>query len=174
MIWLGDFNRHHLLWETEDNHHFNSSEEAIQPLLNLLQDFDMDLVLPPGIPTYEMAAHNWTRPDNVWRSHHDINPIISCNTEPHIHPLNADHLPIVTIIELPIARASLPSSRDFQIVDYEKFNTALKTRLDHDSSAKLINSKAEFIKKVDELISIIQNTITTLIPLKKPSLFSKR
>jgi len=173
MIWLGDFNHHYPLWETEDNRHLNSSEEAIQPLLDLLQDFDMDLVLPPGIPTYETAAHNWTRPDNVWCSHHDINPIISCNTEPRICPLNADHLPIVTIIELPIARASSPPSRDFQIIDYEKFNTALKTRLDHDSPTKLINSKAEFIKKVDELTSIIQNTITTLIPLKKLSPFSK-
>jgi len=173
MIWLGDFNHHHPLWEMEDNCHLNSSEEAVQPLLNLLQDFNMDLMLPSGIPTYEIAAHNWTQPDNIWCSHYDINPIISCNTKPCIHPLNADHLPIIIIIKLPIARASPPPSRDFRIVDYKEFNTTLKTCLDHDSLAKLINSKAEFIKKVDKLTSIIQNTITTLIPLKKLSPFSK-
>ncbi|KAF8221822.1 hypothetical protein L208DRAFT_1325846 [Tricholoma matsutake] len=27
MIWLGDFNRHHPLWESEDNHHLNSSKQ---------------------------------------------------------------------------------------------------------------------------------------------------
>ena len=60
MLWLGDFNRHHPLWEPLNNNHLNSSEDDVQPLLNILHDYDMDLILPPGTPTYETAAHNWT------------------------------------------------------------------------------------------------------------------
>jgi hypothetical protein len=50
MIWLGDFNRHHPLWETANNRHLTSSEDDIQPLLDLIQDHNMDLILPPNIP----------------------------------------------------------------------------------------------------------------------------
>ena len=50
----------------------------------MIQVFDMDLALPPGIPTYESAASNWTRPDNIWRSNNPANLIISCDTKPSL------------------------------------------------------------------------------------------
>jgi hypothetical protein len=164
MLWLGDFNRHHPLWESEDNRHLNSDEHAIQPLLDLLRDYEMDLALPPGIPTYETAAHNWTRPDNVWHSHHPLNPIISCNTNPDIRPVFADHLPIITVIELPIACFSSPPSPDFIEVDFDEFNKVLKLRLESGSPALRLNSKAEFNEKVDKLTTIIQETIASCVP----------
>jgi hypothetical protein len=60
MIWLGDFNRHHPLWEDHTNQCLFTPEGFIQPLLNLLRDYDMDLALPPNIPTLETSAGNWT------------------------------------------------------------------------------------------------------------------
>ena len=76
LLWLGDFNRHHPLWESPNNRHFNSSEDSVHPLLDLLRDYDLELALPLGIPTFETSMHNWTRPDNVWLSHHALNLII--------------------------------------------------------------------------------------------------
>lgn len=35
VLWLGDFNRRHPIWESEDNRHRNSSEDDIKPLLDL-------------------------------------------------------------------------------------------------------------------------------------------
>ena len=61
------------------------------------------MALPSGIPTLETALGNWTRPDNVWRSNNPSNPIISCNTKPSIRPPRADHLPIVTSLDLLIS-----------------------------------------------------------------------
>jgi hypothetical protein len=84
MLWLGDFNRHHPLWESVDNHHLNSSEDDLQLLLDLVRDHDVAMALPSGIPTYESAIHSWTRPDNVWLSHQALNLLISCNTDPSI------------------------------------------------------------------------------------------
>jgi len=105
MLWLGDFNRHHPLWELDRNCHLNSTKENIQPLLDLIQNHNMEQILPPDTPTFETAANNWTRPDNVWLSHHALNLVITCATDPHIRPIHTDHLPIFTVIDMPVARA---------------------------------------------------------------------
>ena len=76
LLWLKDFNRHHPLWESPNNRHLNSSEDSVRPLLDLLHDYNLELALPLGIPTFETSTHKWTRPDNVWLSHHALNLII--------------------------------------------------------------------------------------------------
>jgi len=52
-IWLGNFNRHHPMWETEENDrlftHQNLNEA--NTLIDLLADHDMQMALPHGIPT---------------------------------------------------------------------------------------------------------------------------
>ena len=73
-IWLGDFNRHHPMWEDEENDrlftHQNLNDASV--LIDLLADHDMHMVLPHGIPTIRNAAGNLTRPDNVFASSHLI------------------------------------------------------------------------------------------------------
>jgi hypothetical protein len=89
----------------------------------------MDLALPPNIPTLETSAGNWTRPDNVWCSHSTVNPIITCDVNPSHHPPHANHLPIISVLELPIARSSAPPLRDYRDADFEQLNKALDTPL---------------------------------------------
>ena len=66
MLWLGDFNCHHPLWEPNNNRHLYNLAEVINPLLDLITEHNMIIVLPPDIPTYETITSNWTHPDNVW------------------------------------------------------------------------------------------------------------
>lgn len=174
MFWLGDFNRHHPLWESVSNRHLNSSEDLIEPLLTLLRDYDMDLSLPPEIPTLFTSGGRWTRPDNVWHSHHDHNPIISCNTVSEICPPVTDHLPVITVAELPVPRSPTSPVPNFHDVDWEEFNKALKDDLSRNSPALHISSEAEFTSKVDLLTTIIQRTIASQVPMRKPCPFSKR
>ena len=159
MIWLGDFNRHHPIWESEDNKHLYSSNEDIEPLLEAIRDNDMEQALPPDTPTFETVTHNWTRPDNVWISFNAVNLIIFCDTDPSIRPIHADHLPIITLIDLPVPRAISKTLPDFHNYDTEKFNKALDAKLQAESPAILIQSEAEFFTKVDKLTTIIQDTI---------------
>lgn len=56
VLWLGNFNRHHLLWEEEMNHHLYESEDYISPLIDLLYKHDMVLALPKGIPIGSSAV----------------------------------------------------------------------------------------------------------------------
>ncbi|KAF8224631.1 DNase I-like protein [Tricholoma matsutake] len=52
-IWLGDFNRHHPLWDEARNTHLFTTQnlDLTQPLLNMLGRHNMKMVLPPQIPT---------------------------------------------------------------------------------------------------------------------------
>ena len=50
VLWLGDFNRHHPIWEEEANERLYEAEEYISPLIELLYRNEMLLALPKGIP----------------------------------------------------------------------------------------------------------------------------
>jgi hypothetical protein len=119
---LGDFNRHHPIWEDDNNENLFEPEDCIAPLINLLYKFDMLLALPKGKPTLQTSAGNWTRPDNVWRCNTLDDPIICCNTVPAIRPPLADHLPIITILDLPFPRASLTPSLNFRMAEWTGIN----------------------------------------------------
>ena len=60
VLWLGDFNRHHPIWEDEANERLLGSEDYISPLIELLYRNEMLLVLPKGIPTFQSATGNCT------------------------------------------------------------------------------------------------------------------
>ena len=100
MLWCGDFNHHHPLWEEDSNCHLFSQPKSIDPLLNLLATYNMRFTLPLSIPTYKTTQGNWTRPDNVWRSNNPLDPIVICNVKPSLHPPCADHLPIITELNM--------------------------------------------------------------------------
>jgi hypothetical protein len=68
-IWLGDFNRHHPLWDEERNAHLftTAALEATQPLLNMIARYSMKMALPKDIPTLEASStKNYTWVDNVF------------------------------------------------------------------------------------------------------------
>ncbi|KNZ77678.1 hypothetical protein J132_04497 [Termitomyces sp. J132] len=176
MVWLGDFNRHHPLWEPVDNCHLLTPRDFIQPLLDLLSDYDMELALPPGIPTLQTSANRWTRPDDVWRTHSDVDPIIFCDVDASLRPSLADHLPIITEIELPVPRSSTPPSRDFRAVDWTAFSEALTEQLNSRSPAVHLTTAEAFDRKVSDLSSIIQEIVARddVVPLWKPCPHTKR
>ena len=71
MLWVGDFNRHHPIWDEERNVHLftTAALEVAQPLLDLISKYDMKMVLPKDIPTLEACTtKNFTRVDSVFCS----------------------------------------------------------------------------------------------------------
>jgi hypothetical protein len=55
MLWCGDFNRHHPLWDEERNHHLFTARALrdAEELLEKVTDYNMVMVLPKHIPTLE-------------------------------------------------------------------------------------------------------------------------
>ena len=75
-IWLGDFNRHHPLWDEERNNHLftEANLQKAQQLLDVTQDWELQMALPKDIPTLQaFGTGNYTRPDNVFCSMELIN-----------------------------------------------------------------------------------------------------
>jgi hypothetical protein len=82
IVWLGDFNRHHPLWDNpEDTRLFtNEATEAARKLIEAVADAGLELTLPSGTPTH---IHNitkcWSRLDQVFLSEHSSKMLISCH-----------------------------------------------------------------------------------------------
>ena len=125
MLWLGDFNRHHPLWEEDKNQRLFNPPHLIDPLIDIIQIYDMDLALPQGIPTYKSVVGNWMRPDNVWKSNNPLNLIISCDIKPSMHPPKADHLPIIMILDLSIPHATHFPTCNMRQVNFTALNDTL-------------------------------------------------
>ena len=125
VVWLRDFNRHHPLWEKDANERLFKPTDFITPLLDILYKNEMILALPKGLPTYQMATGNWTRPDNIWRCSSPNDPIIRCDVLPAIQPPMANHLPIITELALPLPRAFEAPTLDFRQADWSKLNADL-------------------------------------------------
>jgi Endonuclease-reverse transcriptase len=174
MIWLGDFNRHHPMWEEDGNSHLFESEDAISPLLNLLYRHDMILALPKGIPTLQTNAGRWTHPDNVWHTNTQVDPIQRCEVIPNIRPPLADHMPIITVVDLPLPRAVSPVTLDYRGADWPTVNNALNARLLAESPAVRLRTKDEFEAKVNKIVKIIKEVLEEQLEPKKPSPYARR
>ena len=174
VVWLGDFNRHHPMWEDDSNERLFEPTDYIAPLIDLLYKNDMLLALPKGIPTFQTAARNWTRPDNVWRYNTPDDPVIRCDVVPAIRPPMADHLPIVVELAMPLPRAPEAKTLDFRQADWPTVNLDLAQRLRDESPAACINSEEYFLTKVNELVRIINETLADHLDERRPSPFKRR
>lgn len=82
MIWLGDFNRHHPLWDEARNSHLftPAALEAVGKLLELVADHGMTQILPKDILTLQSSSTwNWTCPDNIFCTEHTSEILLACN-----------------------------------------------------------------------------------------------
>ena len=170
----GDFNRHHSWWEDESNTHLTTGEALIQPLLDMIHRFDLRMALPPNIPTLQaLSTGNWTCPDNVWCANHTSDLFIQCDTNPGLRGPNTDHLPILSILDLPPTCNTPKSTRNFHTTDWKDFTDHLKTLLSNSETRKL-TSVTEFRSALDTINAALQSTIEAKVLVNKPFPHTKR
>jgi len=132
VIWCGDFNMHHPLWDRDEDHRLfmQAADRRARKLIRLVVDENMKMTLPKGLPTIRhYTTGNFTRPDNVW-STADINDrTVRCDVDPASQPTGTDHYPIVTIIEMPQQRSTPQQSHNFRMADWNKFREELTTKI---------------------------------------------
>jgi endonuclease/exonuclease/phosphatase family metal-dependent hydrolase len=132
LIWLGDFNRHHLHWDNlADTRLFTKDTiTKAEKLISVVMDAGLDLALPPKIPTHKHnVTKRWTRLDHVFLLEHSFDALISCEALAETHSPNTDHLPIVTKLDLILVKALSKRIVNFQNVDWEKFRKMLEEQL---------------------------------------------
>lgn len=174
VIWLGDFNWHHPMWEDDSNKQLFEPTEFITPLIDLLYKNKMLLVLPKGLPTFQTPAGNWTRPDNMWRCNTPDDPVTWCDVVPAICQPMADHLPIIVKLVLPLPKAPEAQSLDVRQADWPTVNIDLAQWLQDESPAIRINTEQDFLVKVDKVVHIINETLADHLKERCPGPFKCR
>ena len=88
------------------------------------------MALPKDIPTLEvMSTKNWTRPDNVFCSANAIDVLVRCTIVPEDKEAGTDHLPIDTILDLPVERVAPPESFNFRAANWDAFTESVCVKL---------------------------------------------
>ena len=119
MIWAGDFNRHHPLWDDDKDTHFftNQALRNAEGIINLLAEYSMEMALPKGAPTLQhmrIRTKKYSQPDNVFCTA-TLRPYVTkCEVKAQYRPTSTDHFPIVTHIDLPQARIPPDPSYNFK------------------------------------------------------------
>jgi hypothetical protein len=166
-LWLGDFNRHHLHWDDPaDTRLFTRSAiQDAETLIIAVAELGLDLALPPGIPTHvHNVSKKWLRLDQVFISEEHMDTIISCKALSHMPGINTDHLPILTTLDLDLARAPSNPLKNFRNVDWEEFDKALSEKLNELGPPSRIHTPGELEAACSKLTEAIQDTINNKVP----------
>jgi len=167
LVLLGDFNRHHPSWEGNANEHLTSLDRLLNPLLELIINMRLEMVLPKNIPTLE-ARHSgrWTRLDNVWRNTDSESKILACEVQGNLHPVNTDHLPIITTLDLSYYPTNPNTRFNFKQADWEKFENTVKEKLESSPTlnSPAFNTKQELEDAVNKLFKILQEAMAESVP----------
>ena len=174
VIWAGDFNRHHPLWddETETRLFTDKAIEDANRLIELIEEWDMELVLPKEEgPTLRHRCHKtYSRPDQVMCTSNTTSMIDNCCVHPEDKPVNTDHFPIKFTINLgeELIHATEKMSYNFRATDWEKYNETLKTHLSVHDLSQEPNSAEELEAMAIKLTTAIQSTTATSAKHNKP------
>ena len=177
IIWMGDFNRHHPMWEPQNNTHLFTvaNLDAAGVLINLLAVYNLVQILPKGMATLEASnTKNLTRPDNVFCSAELVNAFTSCSVEYHLRPVITDHFPIISALDLHPERTDPAPKPNYRDTDWEKFNETLANLLNTIPPAQELTSEAHFNEAFTHLTEVISQTIDQCVPKTKPSPYTKR
>ncbi|KAG2336383.1 hypothetical protein BDR05DRAFT_840250, partial [Suillus weaverae] len=130
--------------------------------------------LPPGIATLEASnMKNQTRPDNIFCSDTLENAFTQCEVKYHLRPVNTDHYPIISTLDLKPDRMHLTPRLNYREADWDIVNEALATRLDNIGQPAELTTQHQFHAALTALTSAITETVEH-VPKVKPSPYSKR
>ncbi|QRV76906.1 Reverse transcriptase from transposon X-element protein [Ceratobasidium sp. AG-Ba] len=167
IVLIGDFNRHHPLWDEERNSHLftKANLDLAQELLDLTATHDLEMALPKDLPTLEShSSGNFTRPDNVFLSFALSEDLILCTTEPELRVDMADHFPIRTEIDVRPARVQTAEKWNFKQMDSDALRVALAEELQTLQQDSSLDSQEELDTEVAALRECIENAIKVSVP----------
>lgn len=177
-IWLGDFNRHHPMWDEPRNSQLFTRPNIAraETLIHKMADWGMSLALPPFLPTRKGWGPNanYTRCDQVFISAEALEAVIECRPSSETWPANTDHIPIITTIDVAPNRSDPPPRFNWRATDWSKLTPAMKKELEKIPAPIYITTKEELQEKVEKLIEIFDKVRNDHVPMSKPSPYQKR
>ena len=176
MLWAGDFNRHHPLWDRDEDTHLFTTQatRAAERLIGMLAD-NMAMALPNGIPTLQhMRSKRYSRPDNVFCNPLLLSDVASCEVVPGMRPPCTDNFPIATVLNLHQSRAAGLANLNFRDVDWDLFRKELIGTLGLIPKPAPIVDGEELDRAAADLTTAIQSATKACVKRVKPRPDAKR
>jgi hypothetical protein len=177
IILLGDFNRHHPMWDEDRNAHLFSTSKLnlAQPLLDLIGEHGLAMALPKDIPTLQStSSKNYTRPDNIFLSDTLYASLTLCDNAPESRPPCTDHIPIFTEIDASPSLVKHVERANFAKADWDLFRTRLTSLLAALPGLKYVTSQKAIDERWANLRKAIQQAVKESVPALCLHLMSKR
>ena len=165
-IILGDFNLHHPLWSTT-HRHANHGIAACQPLLAIIEDFQLQLLTVPGTTT-----HRWkdgeTTIDLTFATEEVATRTIYCQVDTS-RDCDSDHLPIATAIDWEWHPAAPVRKRMWTRTNQTVLRQVVKERLLTGSEVTDLKNEQDIDEHVRGFITALQVGIDASTPWSNPS-----
>ena len=177
IVWAGDFNRHHPRWDEERNRQLFTAKalDESQYLIDIADEHHLDMALLKDLPTVQVQPNNnWTQTDNVFLSTYAMEVLVKCTTLPEERGPCMDHIPIDTMLDLPIIRNPPHISFNFHATDWDKFTESLEQCMARMPPPKRIETEEDFHQRVAALSMALIETVERITPKSKPVPHSKR
>ena len=177
MVWLGDFNQHHPLWDSpSDACLFTTANlEAASHLISLVEDHSMEMVLPAGIPTLQaFRTGNFSHPDNIFCSADLVPTFVVCDMWPQLRPTRTDHFPVIGMMDITPEQTDLAPRFNWRMTEWDDFRTQLTTNVEAMGPPRPIRDKDDFNIVFTLLTSAIQSAADQCVPKTRPSPYARR
>src|SRR6267154_1178721 len=161
IIWLGDFNHHHPMWEPPNNMHLFTAAnlDTAGVLINLLALYNLTQILPPSLATLEASnTKNHTRPDNVFCSAELEHAFTQCDIKYHLQPVITDHYPVISSLDFCPEHIDITPRLNYREVDWDEFNEALSQQLNAITPPVKLTTKEQFNTAFTKLTQVITET----------------
>jgi hypothetical protein len=165
LLVLGDFNLYHPLWSTK-HRRGNSGIPAAQPLLTIIEEFQLKLLTVPGTSTHRWKDGESTI-DLTFASEDIASRTIYCKLDRDLD-CDSDHLPIATAVDWdwkpsPILRKRLWTKTNLQLLQQ-----TVKDQIDRIPNTALKDGDS-IDEYVGSIITALQAGIDASTPWSNPS-----
>lgn len=175
-IWMGDFNRHHPMWDDPTHTHLFSASNLrkAENLINIVTSLGMTMALRKKTPTLEhFRSKRLSRPDNVFMTEDMKDKLSQCEVFPELKPSKTDHFPVITTIHVDKTTTIDPERRNWKKVDWKELRQNLEKELG-DRPTRPLKSKREARTLLDRVYKAIDDSVEKFVPRIKPSKYQRR
>jgi len=166
IIVLGDFNLHHPLWSTV-HRRANQRITATQPLLTIIEDFELKMLTVPGTTT-----HRWkdgeTTIDLTFGTEGVASRTIYCRVDTS-RDCDSDHLPIATAITWDWQPAAPRKKRLWTKTNLLRLRQTVKEKLPPELETRELDSIEHIDEHIESIVNALQAGIDASTPWSNPS-----
>ncbi|KAI0782439.1 hypothetical protein BC629DRAFT_1259681, partial [Irpex lacteus] len=132
------------------------------------------MLLPPTMPTLWSSAKTETRPDNVFGTADLKEQLVLCRAVPSHRPINSDHYPIETELDISVARSAPVSKYNYSRADWATVREVLEQNLATLDPPSEAESPQDVLNKYTELHDAIVGAVEAGVPKMVITPFTRR